>query len=697
MAELQEKPALVERPEVNTKVDHTVPQDFVYEDGVEETQVTFRAVLIGCILGAVVAASNMFLGLKTGFTFGAALFGAIGGFAILKPLSHTGLPLFKGYFGPKENCTVQTAATAAGGLGIIFVSAIPALYKLDVMSATPGDDAGRLILLTLISAYYGLFFAIPLRKYFVIKQKLVFPSPTASAYTIRSLHSLKGGAEGMQKAYVMLGSFAFAIVWVVVQYFAPGIFKDWHIFYWLYSWGYKSAIQAENWGWVLEWTPAFIGAGMLSGLNVSASMWLGSFLAWGVIGPILVESGRAVGRQSEDHPDSYSYMAASPKDPINAPSPRYWLLWPGIVLMVVTSFAELGWNWKMIAKGLKGAAIEVYYTVTRKDQSMITQIDDEDPTLPHENVPTWAWTGGVLLSAIFTIVVLSVSFDIGVGEGILSIILAFFFSFIGLQAAGQTDINPVSAVAKTSQLVFGGVTKGQGLTTVDTLPGAQRMNIIGGSVAAAAAAQSVDMVGDLKTGYLLRATPKGQFIAQALGAFVSIFLSVGLFILYAKAYHCIVSTPEWDEANPDANCPFSLPSVFSWKAVAEALTKKENQIPFSSAMMCVGSAIFAIAMVILRHIVPERVAGWVPNSNAIGIAFILNTTVYSNAMLMGAVIFKVWERKWPSGFELFGVAVASGFIAGEGIGGLVQAILQISEVDQATAATAAWCPWGELC
>jgi uncharacterized oligopeptide transporter (OPT) family protein len=97
-------------------------------DAPEEThQLTFRAVLVGCALGAVVGASNIYLGLKTGFTFGPQLFGAIFGYAIIKPMSRalpeTGIlgRILGGPFGPKENCTVQSAATAAGGIGMSSV------------------------------------------------------------------------------------------------------------------------------------------------------------------------------------------------------------------------------------------------------------------------------------------------------------------------------------------------------------------------------------------------------------------------------------------------------------------------------------------------------------------------------------------------------------------------------------------------
>jgi hypothetical protein len=198
-----------EETKINEKVpleeDHESEDAALLNDGnpfppmpgeIEETQqLTVRAVVIGSLLGLVVGASNIYLGLKTGkssawcrgmqrsprrfsirltdpsqfigFTFGASLFGAIFGFAILKPLSHILPERFGGgYFGPKENCTVQTAATAAGGLTGLFVAAVPAMYQLKLLKS-PKEDIGRLFLLTAITAFYGFFFAIPLRKYYI--------------------------------------------------------------------------------------------------------------------------------------------------------------------------------------------------------------------------------------------------------------------------------------------------------------------------------------------------------------------------------------------------------------------------------------------------------------------------------------------------------------------------------------------------
>ncbi|KAG9918519.1 oligopeptide transporter, partial [Aureobasidium melanogenum] len=283
----EKDPNLVKAEEDTDYDEGTIADPFEpYNDLPEERHwvVTFRAMLVGCICGALVNASNIYLGLKTGWTFGASLFGAIIGFAVLKPLAKAlpeSFPILGGSFGPRENNIVQTAATAAGGLGSVMVSGIPALYQLKLLN-TPKEDFGRLISLTVVGAYFGFAFATPLRKFFIIyvarELNLIFPTPSACALTIRSMHAAATG-ETIAKLKMKALSYSFigALLLRVVSQYAIGILWDWHIFTWFFIWGnYKnSAIAVENWGWFIEFTPAFIGSGMLVGLNVALSFFGG--------------------------------------------------------------------------------------------------------------------------------------------------------------------------------------------------------------------------------------------------------------------------------------------------------------------------------------------------------------------------------------------------------------------------------------
>lgn len=695
--------------------------------------VTIRAMLVGCVCGALVNASNVYLGLKTGWTFGANLFGAIIGFAVLKPLGRSlpaNFPILGGEFGPRENNIVQTAATAAGGLSSVFVSGIPALYQLGLLS-TPEKDFTRLITLTIVGGYFGFAASTPLRKFFIIylarELKLIFPTPSATAMTIRSMHvAATGEALAKMKMWALGWAFSIAVVLRVVSQYATGILWDWHIFTWFYIWsGYSnSALAIESWGWLIEWTPAFIGAGMLVGLNTAISFYAGSIIAWGIIGPTLVHYGAAFGTQPYN-PNSAQALAgltevppgmekwapltnfaslgaaASNKD---MPSPRFWLLWPGVLLMIVVSFVELGLQYKIfihVGKAVHRASCgginkalnmmgKNSPSLQKKSQQQSVDLV-EDFATEDQLVKWWMWFPLLVFIIIMACVVMALQFDMPVGESLLSIFLAFFFSILAVQCAGVTDITPLTAASKASQIILGGATKGEGWAQDRAL----RLNLLGGSLASVGANQASDLVGDFRVGFLLKTSPKQQWVAQGLGTIVAVFLAPALFILFGKAYPCIL------ESDPDT-CPFGAPSVAAWRAVAVAMTDPTFPVPTSSGIFAIVFSIFGAAMVIMRHYAYtgkwEKYRVYHPNVSptqklevhtaansssqmmCIGLAFVLPQTYYGLAMLIGAVPCYFWAKRNPKSFDVYGYAIAAGLIAGEGIGGVINAVFQIAGI-----------------
>lgn len=174
------------------------------------------------------------------------------------------------------------------------------------------------------------------------------------------MHDAVTGAQMAKMKVKALGfAFAFGFGLRVISQYAVGVLWDWHIFTWIYILGYfqNHAIDIENWGWYIEWTPAFIGAGMLVGLNVSLSFFGGSVLAWGIIGPILVHNKLAFGKKAAPaDPEWQNYITFGSLSKTSAnkltPSPRYWMLWPGVLCMIVVSFtgtcnAHSHWNAKL--------------------------------------------------------------------------------------------------------------------------------------------------------------------------------------------------------------------------------------------------------------------------------------------------------------------------------------------------------------
>ncbi|KAF2150022.1 oligopeptide transporter [Myriangium duriaei CBS 260.36] len=663
------------------------------------TIVTVRAIVVGCVCGAAVNASNVYLGLKTGWTFTANLFGAIVGFAVLKSLSRVlpnNFPILGGTFGPRENNIVQTAATAAGGLSSVFISGIPALYQLDLLT-TPTEDFKRLITLTLCGAYFGFAFATPLRKFFIIyvarELRLVFPTPFATATTIKSMHLAVGGEAVAKLKMKALGiAFSGAMLLRVVSQYATGILWDWHFFTWFYIWaGHRGhAIDVENWGWFLEFTPAFIGSGMLVGLNTSISFFMGSFLAWGVIGPTLVKYnvafGKAVAPTTPGWEDYISYASMSKTfSTKDHPSARFWMLWPGVLLMIAVAFTELFLQYKVfffICKAMVRAAsawVADYQEKRGKPNAALRargqQVQEDivhDPAAERDQVPFYWWLPILVLSIICSCVVLGVQFQMPVGMSLLSVFLAFFFAFLAIQCAGVTDITPLTAASKASQIVLGGATKGEHWTVTH----AQRLNLLGGSLASMGANQSSDLVSDFRVGFLLKTPPKQQWIAQCIGTIVAVFLAPGMFILFTKAYPCIITGAD--------ECPFSAPSVAAWKATAVAVTDPVFPVPKSSGIFAIVLAIFGVFMVLVRTYAYkgkwEKYRAYHPNMMCIGLAFVLPQTQYGTAMVIGSAIVHFWVKRNPHSFDIYGFAIAAGLIAGEGIGGVINAIFQIAGI-----------------
>jgi OPT family oligopeptide transporter len=683
---------------------------------VEANPLTIRAVVVGCLLGSLVCASNLYLGLKTGFTFSANMFGAIFGYGVLKLLSKTGkVPIIGGLFGPQENSIVQAAATGAGGTGGIFVAAIPAMYRLGVMGEghSPKADIGAIFTITLVTSFIGIFYVTPLRKFFIIQVarelKLMFPTPTAVALTIRSMHAgAAGSIDAIKKLKCLAICFIGALVHRIGSYYAIGILYDWHVFTWIHIWsGHTSwAMNIESWGWYFEWTPAFIGSGILIGLNPAISMFAGSVMAWAIIGPALVHYGECIGIDvSGGDPkwDGYYSFASLSNLGKQTPSPRYWLLWPGVMVMVCSSMAELfvqykaiwsgaksiwnqscgGINSALVARGKSSAFFAKHGSNQIKDENVI-----EDP-FPHEQqVKTWMWALGLLVTLVVGMIIFHFQWEMHPGLTILAVVLAFLFSFLAIQIGAVTDTTPLTAASKASQLIFGGATSNSGYSVQH----AQKINLVAGALASGGADMATALVSDFRTGFLIGTSPIKQWIAQSIGSFCSVWLGPGLFVLFTSAYPCIWEPNQAD----DAHCPFLVPSVSAWAAVAQAVTDPNVSIPLKSGIFAIVMGVVSIIQVVVRHffLVGEREKWrrWLPNWGAIALSWVIPAPVFANAALLGAIVAALWRKYDMRTWDIYGYAVAAGFIAGEGLGGVVGAILTLAGVDGGTKGSMIACP-----
>ncbi|KAH0525626.1 hypothetical protein TsFJ059_007973 [Trichoderma semiorbis] len=667
----------------------------------EPNPLTVRAVLTGIVLGSLVNASNVYLGLKTGFTFPATMFGAIFGYGFILFLTKIfpGIPGIGTRFGPQENSIVQASATGAGGMAGLFVAGLPAMYRLSLLSENPKDDFGRILTITLVCAFFGLFAAVPLRKFFIInvarELNLVFPSPTATALAIRSMHAVGSGAsDAMRKVKALGYAFLGAFTHIVVSQYADGILHNWHIFTWFYIWsGYKNgALNIENWGWYIQLTPAFFGSGILVGLNAAVSWWVGTVLAWGLIGPLLVHYGECVGKPYGEGKWEGLVNFGSMSG-IGAPgwvaSPRYWMLWPGVMVLIVYSLVEFLIHIRVVWDGLKYGVRSMAGSVNGVLQSrgknntflekQAAKADQESSLMedfapPEDQVPVWVWLTGTLVFVVVACIVCHVQFHMNAGLAILACILGLIFAFLSIYGGAVTDTAPLTASSKASQLVYGGITKGH-----YSIQDAQRINLIAGNIASGTADVATNLVSDFRVGFLLRTPPKLQFYAQATGALVSIFLAPGIFVLFMAAYPCI-------RDQTIEECPFSAPSVVAWQAVAQAVTLPKLPIPLSSGIFAIVCGVVCAIQALVKNFYlvgsREKYRDYLPNWMSIGVAWVLGVdSGYANAILFGSITAWWWRKYYAKNFDTYAFSVAAGLVAGEGLAGVVNAALTLGGVD----------------
>jgi uncharacterized oligopeptide transporter (OPT) family protein len=211
-------------------------------------------------------------------------------------------------------------------------------------------------------------------------------------------------------------------------------------------------------------------------------------------------------------------------------------------------------------------------------------------------------------------------------------------------------------MGKITQLIFGGVSPARSVALPDVTR-AMNINLMAANITAAAAGGSADLLTDLKSGYLLGAHPRKQFIAQFAGIFVGTVVTVTCFS---------IMVPKSDVLGSDQ---FPAPAALTWSAVAEALSRGLSDLsPVKIWCIAIGGLV-GIILPLLGLIFPKH-AKYMPSAAGVGLAWTFHW-YYSLMFFLGAVIGYVWDKKHHKSCEEFAFPVASGVVAGGAIVGVV--------------------------
>jgi uncharacterized oligopeptide transporter (OPT) family protein len=186
------------------------------------------------------------------------------------------------------------------------------------------------------------------------------------------------------------------------------------------------------------------------------------------------------------------------------------------------------------------------------------------------------------------------------------------------------------------------------------LPGAkgiESINLMAAGTTAAAAGAAADLLTDLKSGYLLGANPRRQFLAQFYGVFFGVLAVV-------PAWYLMVPTKKALEA-------FNPPATNMWKAVADLLTQGVKMLPETAMYAIVLGALVGVLLPVLEKVWP-RIAPYLPSAMGLGLAWVVP---FQNSLsfLIGGLIVYAWQKWNQKNSDTFAIPIASGFIAGESL------------------------------
>jgi uncharacterized oligopeptide transporter (OPT) family protein len=577
-------------------------------------QLTWRAVLMGSCLGGVLSLTNLYIGLKAGWGFGVAITASILSYAIWTSLLKVGLARTPMTI-LENNCMQSTASSAGYSTGGTLVSAFAAYIIINHQSMS----VPLMLVWVFFVAVLGVTMAIPMKRQMINIEQLRFPSGIAAAGTLRALHAKSSQGLRAAKALGVAGLIA-AIdkVWVEglstisasLERFSSGAqltgLQKWLLGSHYEAWSGRTV--------VFSWDFIFLAAGAITGMRVCATMFVSGTLCWAMVVPVL---------QTEGVIEVAGFTAIV-----------QWTLWFGASCMVAAGLLSFALSWR--------TALSAF-----RDLGQMLALRSAAPSEPCRIEAPMSWFAvGQIVSLVALAWLGHVSFSIPVWETAIAVALSFWLALVACRVTGETDTTPVGAMGKVTQLIFGGLS-----------PGNVNVNLMSANITAGAATSAADLLTDLKSGYLLGANPRQQFVAQFSGIFVGTVVSVLTFA---------VLVPNAQVLGTDQ---FPAPAAQTWSAVAIALGQGLSSLDSVKLWLIFVGGVVAVPLTLAPVLFPKY-QEYLPSASAFGLAWVF-PWYYGLLFFLGALIALLLERRRPKLAKEFTLPVASGVVAGGSLMGAV--------------------------
>ncbi len=605
-------------------------------------ELTIRSVAIGIALAVVFGAANAYLGATVGMTVSASIPAAVISMGVLRLWLKKGSVL--------ENNMAQTVGSAGESLaaGVIFTVPAIILLNLDYGKEIPFPTWWTIATLSLLGGLLGVLFLIPLRRYLIVREhrKLPYPEGTACAEVLTA-----GERGGAGAALVFKGVMVGALYKLLMDDRSIGLwgrFPEWHFF----KKTKEGIVGIQNAIISFDVLPMLVGVGYIIGPQISAFMLAGGLLGWWVLIPLISYMG--------EHLNTVVYPATaliSEMSPIE--------IWSNYVRYIGAGAVAFG--------GL-ASLIKALPTILRSFKLGFREIastfkggaagHEEKEAVPRtsRDLPMLAVIVGVVL--LFIIIGLTPQIKGGFLAALLIIIFGFFFVTVSSRIVGLvgSSSNPASGMTIATLLATTILVVAAGLKG----PAAMLAAITIGAVVCIAVCIAGDTSQDLKTGFLVGATPWKQQIGEVIGVVASALAVGGTIILLNSTYG-------FDPAIPTA---LKAPQANLMKIIIVGVVNQN--LPW--ILVFVGAV---CALVVELFGMP---------SLAFAVGLYLPLELSTSVMVGGAVslLLGIFKKKEFKLRNERGILYASGMIAGEAVlGVLIAARIAFNDLSVARG----WLPW----
>jgi uncharacterized oligopeptide transporter (OPT) family protein len=562
------------------------------------------------LLGGLLALSNLYAGLKTGWSFSVAITACILSWSLWRGLA--GLGATRRPPGILEDNCMQTTASAAGySIVSLMVAAVPAYHMVTGVRLQPL----WLMLWTFFVSTLGIMLFLPFKRNLVNHEELVFPSGVAAAETLRGLHRSGQGALRHARGLFTgmgLGAVGYWLSWnnafswwrvprVPESLFLPGTWRS---------------LPLDRLTVGVDLAGVSLAGGALIGMRVAAWMLVGSTVGYLVLAPPLFLGGHLG--------SGLDYGAIQ----------NGFALWLGAAVMVGASLTDLWFQRRTVGRAFLGVL-----RLARRDVGA-----GPDP-LAEVEVPGRWFVVGTALCVIGLLATGRLAFALGPGTILTGVVLSLLFVLVACRAVGETDIIPVGQLGKLAQLGFGGLS-----------PGRVGANLMATSITTSSAACAADLATNLKCGWILGAHPRKQFLAQFLG------VAAGTLVV-VPAFYVLVP-----DAGVLGSTHLPAPAAVAWRAIAELMGHGFAALAPTARLGLTAGLAAGVALAALAEAAPRR--WWVPSPFGLGLGLVIPFS-QSAAFVAGAGLALAARRLFPRRAAEDTVPVASGIIAGESLLGVV--------------------------